>query len=295
MCDHVISNPSAEVHAEGGDGGPVLLRARRPLAAGEALTLTYGPHDNHRLLLSYGFWLPGNPHDRYEFDFDADAVLEAVDAFAGGRGAGKQPTTTPATAASRPADSLASWQTARLGALRLAGPGAQPRVWLGPAGGGPGGAAADGRLLAALRVLLAPGPEALAGAADDALQAWEPLPPGWPPTAEALVVKALVALCTVFYKSFPTTIQADAAALAAADAPLGAPAPPPPASKGFAAAGGKSGGKGGGAAARQAPPAAALSADGRLAVGYRLEAKRSLEATTKRCLARLTELAARQS
>ncbi len=45
------------------------------VAAGDAIQLKYGSHDNHNLLLSYGFVVPGNTHDRYTFQLDLDFIL----------------------------------------------------------------------------------------------------------------------------------------------------------------------------------------------------------------------------
>jgi hypothetical protein len=68
-------------------------------------------------------------------------------------------------------------------------------------------------------------------------------------------MKALVGLCTVLYKSFPTSIQEDTKLLAALEA------------DGSSAAEGV-----------------------RLAVAYRLAAKRGLEGSTKKILVRMKEL-----
>jgi hypothetical protein len=42
--------------------------------AGDALTLTYGPHSNQELLLSYGFILPVNRNDSFDWDFDVETM-----------------------------------------------------------------------------------------------------------------------------------------------------------------------------------------------------------------------------
>jgi hypothetical protein len=84
-------------------------------------------------------------------------------------------------------------------------------------------------------------------------------------------MKALVGLATVLYKSFPTSIQEDARLLASASDARA------PASDGSSSGGGGGGGEG-------------LSEGERLAVEYRLAAKRGLEAATKRILVRMKEL-----
>lgn len=90
-------------------------------------------------------------------------------------------------------------------------------------------------------------------------------------------MKALVGLCTVLYKSFPTSIQQDAKLLAS-----------PPVSAGNTGSGssGSSSGSGG-------DDAWAVDPEGtRLAVQCRLAAKRGLEASTKKLLLRMKELMA---
>jgi ABC-type nitrate/sulfonate/bicarbonate transport system permease component len=74
------------------------------------------------------------------------------------------------------------------------------------------------------------------------------------PPPQALVLKALVGLCTVLYKGLPTSIQQDAAAL-------------------------------GGLA-----PGSRMA----LAVGFRLAGKRTLEGATRRLLQRLAEVQGQQ-
>lgn len=120
----------------------------------------------------------------------------------------------------------------------------------------------SGPLLAALRLVLSEDRAAAeARAAEGSLGEWSrPLSPGH----EALVMKALVGLCTVLYRGHPTTIQQDEALL-------------------LAARGGGGGGAGG------QPP---LSEGAELAVRYRLASKRALEAAMRRVLLRIKELGA---
>jgi hypothetical protein len=84
-------------------------------------------------------------------------------------------------------------------------------------------------------------------------QAALPYPPP-PPRAQALVLKALVGLCTVLYKGLPTSIQQDMAALAAQQ--------------------------------QQQPGGSRMA----LALAFRLASKRTLEGATRCALQRLQAL-----
>ena len=283
--------------------------ANRDVPAGAPLLLRYGTHGNSDLLLSYGFVADLNPFETVSFGFDADFVLGAVQQFLGlGPGA------TP-----RPSDGLKTWQRTLLtemGLLQQApnGGGGAGRGAGSSGGKGDGAAVAAAAaaaaeaeqqqaagdaapppgpatvpiggdppvsppLLAALRLMLSEDRKACkARAAAGDLGAWsKPLSAAH----EALVMKALVGVCTVLYKGYPTTIQQDAALLAAAeeaDAAAGG--------GGGGSSGGDSGGSGGTAAA-----AAPVGEGALLAVRYRLAAKRALEAAMRRVLVRMKELA----
>lgn len=90
------------------------------------------------------------------------------------------------------------------------------------------------------------------------------------------MTKALVGLCTVLYKSFPTSIQQDTKLLSTPTPESGSSG----ADRGSASSNGSSGGGSG-----------VLSTEGgRLAVQYRLAMKRGLEASTKKILLRMKEL-----
>lgn len=141
----------------------------------------------------------------------------------------------------------------------------------------------DGRLLGAMRVMLSEDPESLSSVGLEDLQQWD-RPVSLP--SELLVMKGLVGLCTVKYKSFPTSIQQDKAIMVAprqeASASSSA-ASSKPASKGF-------GVKPKGQKAAKEQATATGSECGATALLYRLEAKKTLEAATKIMLARLSEL-----
>ncbi len=73
MADHSFES-NAEVRAN--DDSSISMIANKPVQAGQAVLLKYGSHDNHNLLLSYGFLLPGNPYEKFSMDFDVSFVLQ---------------------------------------------------------------------------------------------------------------------------------------------------------------------------------------------------------------------------
>lgn len=50
------------------------LPLNRQIRAGDEISLTYGTHDNHNLLLSYGFTLQPNPYDGFYFDLNMETI-----------------------------------------------------------------------------------------------------------------------------------------------------------------------------------------------------------------------------
>ncbi|EFJ45529.1 hypothetical protein VOLCADRAFT_105987 [Volvox carteri f. nagariensis] len=95
MANHVAPYSASNCEIRTTPAGEVTMYSKRPVSrrglgwggkirAGEELTLTYGTHDNHNLLLSYGFTLQPNPHDAFYFDMDLDVLekTEVADAMA---------------------------------------------------------------------------------------------------------------------------------------------------------------------------------------------------------------------
>ncbi|GIL84581.1 hypothetical protein Vretifemale_13237, partial [Volvox reticuliferus] len=83
MANHVAPYSASSCEIRTGPGGEVVMYAKRPIKSGEELTLTYGTHDNHNLLLSYGFTLQPNPNDAFYFDIDLTTVESLVEGLMG--------------------------------------------------------------------------------------------------------------------------------------------------------------------------------------------------------------------
>ncbi|KAF8073245.1 CAND7 [Scenedesmus sp. PABB004] len=247
---------NAEIRADA-DARRVRMMANAAVRAGAPILLRYGRHGNADLLLSYGFVLPANDADAHALPHDLDLLLQAITQFVGGS----------APPSGRAIDGLKTWQRTALAELGLLGGGASSSSE--PAAPSPfrigGEPPVSPELLAAVRVLLASERGAVKGQSLARLGDWHrPLSAAH----EALVIKALVGLATVAYKSYPSSIQQDRAALAA----LGAAGPP--------AAGG--GGADAGVAAERA----------RVALEFRLAQKLMLERAARALLLRLKELTA---
>nr|CAB3447853.1 unnamed protein product [Digitaria exilis] len=155
-----------------------------------AITLNYGCHPNDFFLLDYGFVITPNPYDQVELSYDG-ALLDAASMAAG---------------VSSPNFSAPARQQDILSQLNLHGEGAILKVSLG------GPEIVDGRLLAALRVLLSPDPEAVH---KHDLKTLMPLDAQAPlgPTVEASALRTVLALCAIALQHFHTKIMDDEAIL----------------------------------------------------------------------------------
>jgi histone-lysine N-methyltransferase SETD3 len=116
-CDWLAADGRAGLQVRANDDGSISLIANAGAAAGSAVLLKYGSHDNHDLLLSYGFLLPDNPHDRFALEFEAGWVLQVREEGAlaglappgpGGGGGGAAGHATPRRAAPHRARSARS-------------------------------------------------------------------------------------------------------------------------------------------------------------------------------------------
>ena len=72
MIDHDLA-ANVEVKIEE-DGTFNLFTAAQAIAPGQLLRLSYGHLDNVNLILSFGFMMPDNPADKFEFDFNVESI-----------------------------------------------------------------------------------------------------------------------------------------------------------------------------------------------------------------------------
>ncbi|XBI48348.1 hypothetical protein VPH35_112113 [Triticum aestivum] len=193
MCNHSFS-PNARIVQKGDVESPdmsVKVVAETQIDQNAAVTLNYGCYPNDFYLLDYGFVVTSNPYDQVELSYDGN-LLDAASMAAG---VSNPNFSTPA-----------KWQQEILSRLNLHGEGAILKVSLG------GPDIVDGRLLAALRVLLAADPEAV-GKHDlktlMSLGAKAPLGP----TVEASALRTVLALCAIALQHFHTKIMDDQAVL----------------------------------------------------------------------------------
>ncbi|KAL6763295.1 hypothetical protein V8C86DRAFT_2498338 [Haematococcus lacustris] len=231
MLDHAF-DANCEISSDL-PSGAISLHTTKQVQPGEALRLTYGPHPNTELLLSYGFVVSDNPHDVYEWDFDYKVLADIVNTLCG---EGWVPLPLP------------QWKRELLLGLGLGFSASEVEEEGTPQGldtqavadavagqrvklGGSSPAAVEPRLLAAVRLLLLQDGEAAsiqaavqARAAQGSLGDWAA------PLArqhEVGVMKALQALVSALYQAFPTTIQEDRLLLKQLE-PAASPAQPTP-------------------------------------------------------------------
>ncbi|KAM0952759.1 putative [histone H3]-lysine(4) N-trimethyltransferase chromatin remodeling SET family [Dioscorea sansibarensis] len=189
MCNHSF-HPNARIVQEQDASNPTMLVkvvAEKGIEQNAPVMLNYGFLSNDLFLLDYGFVIPSNPYDLVELKYDG-ALLDAASMAAG--------------VSSPSFSSAAQWQQEILCQLNLFGNGADLKVTLGGAG------LVDGRLIAALRVLLTSSEAAvrkydlktLMSLSDEA-------PLGI--SVETTALRTIVALCVVALEHFPTKIKQD--------------------------------------------------------------------------------------
>ncbi|XP_050946400.1 uncharacterized protein LOC103504533 isoform X4 [Cucumis melo] len=186
MCNHSF-NSNARIIQEQDASMKLKVVAETEIEGNAPLTLNYGCLDNDLFLLDYGFVLPSNQYDYIELKYD-EALLEAASIVAG--------------ISSENFSSPAPWQKFILTKLNLHGEAALLKVSIG------GSEVVDGRLLAALRVLLSVDEEMVQKhdlSVLKSLSAEAPLGIA----NEVAALRTVIALCVIALGHFPTKIMED--------------------------------------------------------------------------------------
>ncbi|KAF3786861.1 Histone-lysine N-methyltransferase [Nymphaea thermarum] len=189
MCNHSFE-PNAEIIQEQDNKSPeaiVKVVSKEQIQRGDSVLLNYGDLCNDLLLLDYGFVIPENPYDTIELRYDG-VLLDAASMAAGLQ--------------SPNFSSPTQWQDDLLRLLNLEGDGADLKVTLG----GPG--VVDGRLLAAIRILLGNDKDVVEKHNLSTLQLLSTKAPlGL--SNEIFTLRTLIALCVIALGHFPTKIMED--------------------------------------------------------------------------------------
>ncbi|XP_060196445.1 uncharacterized protein LOC132625867 isoform X1 [Lycium barbarum] len=189
MCNHSF-DPNAEIVQEEKNGNSNILVkvvAGREIKQNDPLLLNYGCLSSDLFLLDYGFVIQSNPYDCIELRYDA-ALLDAASMAAG--------VSSPNFSAPSP------WQQQILSHLNLGGENSDLKVTLG------GGELVEGRLLAALRVILSNDEEAVKPQDLEKLKSLASEAPLGIST-EVSALRTVVALCVIALGHFPTKIMED--------------------------------------------------------------------------------------
>ncbi|KAH0728858.1 hypothetical protein KY290_004424 [Solanum tuberosum] len=189
MCNHSF-DPNAEiVQEEANSNRNMLVKvvAGKEIKQSDPLLLNYGCLSSDLFLLDYGFVIPSNPYDCIELKYDA-ALLDAASMAAG--------VSSPNFSSPSP------WQQQILSHLNLDGPNSDLKVTLG------GGELVEGRLLAALRVVLSNDEEAMKQHDLETLKSLTVEAPLGIST-EVSALRTIVALCVIALGHFPTKIMED--------------------------------------------------------------------------------------
>ncbi|KAK3442556.1 hypothetical protein EUGRSUZ_B02669 [Eucalyptus grandis] len=189
MCNHSF-DPNARIVQEQGEEQPEMLVkvvAEKEIGANDPLLLNYGCLSNDLFLLDYGFVIPSNRYDTIELKYDG-ALLDAASLAAG--------------VSSSNFSSPAPWQQEILSQLNLYGDTPDLKVTLG------GPDLVEGRLLAALRVLLESESESVQKHDLSTLKSISAEAPCGIAT-EVAAFHTIIALCVIASEHFPTKIMED--------------------------------------------------------------------------------------
>ncbi|KAK4706343.1 hypothetical protein R3W88_034105 [Solanum pinnatisectum] len=189
MCNHSFDPNADIVQEEANSDRNMLVKvvAGREIKQNDPLLLNYGCLSSDLFLLDYGFVIPSNPYDCIELKYDA-ALLDAASMAAG--------VSSPNFSSPSP------WQQQILSHLNLGGPNSDLKVTLG------GGELVEGRLLAALRVVLSNDEEAVKQHDLETLKSLAVEAPLGIST-EVSALRTVVALCVIALGHFPTKIMED--------------------------------------------------------------------------------------
>ncbi|KAF5184433.1 Histone-lysine n-methyltransferase [Thalictrum thalictroides] len=195
MCNHSFDSNAQIVQEQDIKNPNMLVKvvAETHIRQDDQVVLNYGCLSNDFFLLDYGFVIPSNPYDCIELKYDG-ALLDAASMTAG--------ITSPNFSSPLP------WQQKILSQLSLHGEAASLKVSLG------GPELVDGRLLAALRVLLASNMETVKKQDLSSLRSFStqaPAPLGL--SNEIAVLRTIIALCVIALGHFPTKLMEDEAVL----------------------------------------------------------------------------------
>ncbi|XP_010271179.1 PREDICTED: histone-lysine N-methyltransferase setd3 [Nelumbo nucifera] len=199
MCNHSF-NPNAQIVQEKNIRNSNMLVkvvAEAHIKRDDTILLDYGCLNNDLFLLDYGFVILSNPYDCIELRYDG-ALLDAASMAAG--------------VSSPNFSSPTQWQQQILAQLNLQGEDALLKVSLG------GTELVEGRLLAALRVLLANDMETVQKhdlSTLKSLTAEAPLGI----SNEVAALRTVIALCVIALGHFPTKIMEDESLLKGASGP----------------------------------------------------------------------------
>ncbi|KAL9667220.1 hypothetical protein QQ045_001570 [Rhodiola kirilowii] len=193
MCNHSFSPNAQIVQGPNSENSNILVKvvAERPLKRDDSLSLNYGCLNNDLFLLDYGFVVPSNPYDCIELRYDG-ALLDAASMASG--------VSSPNFSSPSP------WQLQILEQLGFVGENPDLKVILG------GADLIEGRLLAALRVLLAADKECVNQYDLNTLKSLSVEAPLGIPT-ELAALRTVVALCVIALEHFPTKLMDDEAIL----------------------------------------------------------------------------------
>ncbi|RZC58021.1 hypothetical protein C5167_005319 [Papaver somniferum] len=193
MCNHSFQ-PNAKIFQEEETRNSKMLvkvKAETDIRQNDPVVLNYGGLSNDFFLIDYGFVVPSNPYDTIELKYDG-AFLDAASMAVG--------ITSPNFSAPKP------WQQQILSQLKLHGEASDLKVSLG------GPELVEGRLLAALRVLLATDVETVEKHDLNTLKSLSvEAPLGI--SNEVATLRTVIALCLIALEHFPTKIMEDEALL----------------------------------------------------------------------------------